>query len=117
MNLPDCEWRGETALDAKSRLRYKCVHPKMAQGRDFVLVHEANCLECTYCQWDATKVSSGYSQAKPKHVTKDVFSARLNICDSCDQRAGNYCCAAGGCGLIHKLRIAKFECPLGKLKD
>lgn len=114
MSLPDCEWRGEQALDKKNRLRYKCVHPKMAAGREFVLVHEANCLECTYCQWDAQKIAEGYQQAKPKHVTPERFSARVNGCDSCDKRAGNYCTSAGGCGLIHKLRIANFECPLRK---
>lgn len=114
MTLPDCEWRGGQALDKRNRLRHECSHPKMTGGGAVLLVHDANCLECTYCNWNAEKLSTEYLQAKPKHVTTEEFSVRVNVCDTCEKRAGNYCTEAGGCGLIHKLRIKKFECPLRK---
>lgn len=109
--LPECSFRGEE-VQTPRRPRWKCTHPKIARDVEFALVVEANCWECPYNTWDTTVLERCYEQNKAYRVTPQTFVERLQICDGCEQRAGNYCRLAGGCGLSAKLGKREFACPL-----
>lgn len=46
-------------------------------------------------------------------ATEQVFEARMQACDPCDQRNKDWCNACG-CWLLLKGAVATEECPLGK---
>jgi hypothetical protein len=114
MTLPNCDFRGKETVDRKNRQRWECVHPKMASGQPFVLVSAQNCVECSYCTFEPAKFLQGYAPTKPTRVSPETFEQRLNICDPCEFRAGNYCKRSGGCGLASSLQKKDFACPEGK---
>jgi hypothetical protein len=51
-----------------------------------------------------------------KTLTKEEYQARLEVCDTCDQRRGNRCLKCG-CRLSLKARGRAFQCPLNKWPD
>ena len=112
--LPECSYRGEQQEDAKGRLKWRCIHPKVKGGKEYELVRDDNCQQCNYCTWDAGKFIDEYRQTKPRRLVEADFALRVLVCDTCDSRAGNFCTAAGGCGLVAKLPLRDFKCPLNK---
>lgn len=63
--------------------------------------------------WAGMEIVGRYSPRDSDAPTRDEFAARVAACDPCEKRRGNWCEAAGGCGLIAKLARYNFGCPLG----
>lgn len=63
--------------------------------------------------WNITSSLAAFVTDGAKLVDKEMYAARLEVCDACDQRSGNRC---GSCGCMLSLKAAgrAFECPLNK---
>jgi hypothetical protein len=63
--------------------------------------------------WNITSSLAAFVTDGAKLVDKEMYAARLEVCDACDQRSGNRC---GSCGCLLSLKASgrAFDCPLGK---
>lgn len=66
--------------------------------------------------WDLAGSLRSFVADGLKTVTKEDYAIRLEICESCDQRRGNWCRQCG-CFLTLKATGRAFRCPLSKWPD
>lgn len=63
--------------------------------------------------WNFLKAVAAFIADGARTVTKEVYTERLTICDTCDKRKGGGCTICG-CNLKVKARGRVFQCPLKK---
>jgi hypothetical protein len=113
--LLPCTCRSASPVDYHGQPRYVCVHPRIAAGREMVMVRPEFCAECKYVGFDAEQLKQHYRPAGPHRPDVDEFAERVDKCDGCGSRIGNYCMRVGGnCSLITKLQKIEFACPKGE---
>ncbi|MCB9939633.1 MAG: hypothetical protein H6823_15430 [Planctomycetaceae bacterium] len=66
--------------------------------------------------WNLAQSLASFVADGCKTVTPQQYQARLEVCDTCDQRKGNRCMKCG-CQLSLKARGRAFRCPLAKWPD
>jgi hypothetical protein len=63
--------------------------------------------------WNLARSLAEFLADGCKTLTEEQYLARLDVCDSCDQRRDNRCLKCG-CRLSLKARGRAFKCPLAK---
>jgi hypothetical protein len=111
--LIPCDHRGDLVLGNR-RNRYWCRHPKVTDHKpEAVLVSEMVCTECIWANWRPEEMKSLYFQRRESGLTAEQYTARINTCNECEFREGDYCTKAKGCRLSFKAMRSGFVCPAG----
>ena len=88
-----------------------CTHPRaIPANRD---VPDSKGPTILQMAWNAASSIAAFAADAMHLVDKQTYSARLAICDVCDQRSGTRCLNCG-CTLALKATARAFHCPLGK---
>ena len=85
----------------------------MPASRDVPVTGEPTVLQMFWNVASSVAAFVGYGM---QGADKEVYAARLAVCDTCEQRSGNRCLKCG-CLLSLKASGRIFECPLGKWPD
>ena len=139
MEIRNCDYRLPTARQDI----YVCRHSKVEKPDN--LVTRNDCLNCKFWSvkdlspreikqipkvekvelspeekeekrlWNISEGLTNFKYTKDKTVTLPQFKRRLDICDSCPERAENAnSCTKCGCNLIVKASLLDFTCPIDK---
>lgn len=134
---PECQWRVQIDDRQLSSELATCRHQRVRTPGQ--LVTSEICGSCTLrltesppaivrsertgcCGSRPTLLQKGWSAAMAVAqfiadgawtLTPEQYRARLEVCETCDQRRVNTCTVCG-CNLTLKSRGRAFQCPLGK---